>query len=94
MYYAGKNGVIVTDKVVTLADGSRIFASNDGALATNEIVTSGKHQYYADENGKLVTNSVVKTKDKKQAEEKLIYRINIQDNAGIGQGRWRCTPSQ
>ena len=63
MYYAGKNGVIVTDKVVTLADGSRIFASNDGTLATNEIVTSGKHQYYADENGKLVTNSVVKMKD-------------------------------
>jgi len=63
MYYAGKNGAIVKNKVVTLTDGSKIFASKDGSLATKQVVTSGKHQYYADENGKLVTNSVVKTED-------------------------------
>ena len=63
MYYAGRNGVIVKDKVVTLPDGGKIFASADGTLATNEIVTSGKHQYYADENGKLLTNRIIKKED-------------------------------
>ena len=63
MYYAGRNGVIVKDKVVTLPDGGKIFASEDGTLATDAIVKSGKHQYYADENGLLATNRVIKLKD-------------------------------
>ena len=63
MYYAGKNGVIVKDKVVTLPDGGKIFASEDGTLATNEIVTSGKHQYFAGKDGKLATNQIIKLED-------------------------------
>ena len=63
MYYAGKNGVIVKNKVVTLPDGGKIFASEDGTLATNKLVTSGKHQYYAGKDGRLVTDQVIKLED-------------------------------
>ena len=63
MYYADKTGVIVRNKVVTLPDGGKIFASKDGTLATNEIVTSGKHQYYAGSNGKFLKNKIIRLKD-------------------------------
>lgn len=63
MYYAGKKGNLIKNKVVKLSDGSKIFASDDSSIATDTIVTSGKHQYYADEDGRLATNKIIKLED-------------------------------
>lgn len=64
MFYAGKTGNIVKNKVVSLPDGSRIFAKEDGSLAVNEIVTAPNgRQYFADKNGVVARSRVIKTED-------------------------------
>ena len=59
--YAGKNGVVVTNKAFKVG-GKQYVANKNGVIVKNRWITIGKTKYFCNKNGVVTKTKVIKKK--------------------------------
>ncbi len=61
--FLDSNGEVVTNSLVTAQDGNTYYTLEDGAVATNQVVTDDNAKYFAKEDGAIAKQEICTTSD-------------------------------